>query len=438
MPLTVAAAGVNIVAPDTYGPRRAAVLVVDDEPINRALIAGILHKRFDVIQAASGLEAVAAVARTIVDIVVMDIQMPEMDGFEATRRLKAASGDRFLPVVLMTASNDEALLADGLARGADDFLIKPASRVLLEGKIVALLRAASAFHALREQNQELTERRAVAETDYDVARRVFERAASRSRFDLPDLVVHAFALERFNGDFVLAAVAGDTLRLLVGDFAGHGLRAAVGALPASEIFYSMTERGLGLGELAAELGAKLHRMFPRDLFLSACLVDVDLARERVSIWNAGLPDVLILDATGAVTGRLASRHLPAGVLPAHQIDPTAIEVPFPCGSRLAICSDGLIESRSPDGTMFGAERLQRSLGASYDGLTWPEGLWAEHQAFCAATPQEDDVTFVGLTHTPALARKLREIAQERSVRGVRDPVSPVQSRVRAPEGGDRA
>ena len=399
---------------DNDRPRRAMVLVVDDEPLNRMLLAGLLRTRFDVIQAASGAEAVAVVAATDVDIVVMDIQMPDMDGFLATPRLKEAAGERYLPVILMTASNDDALLAEGLARGADDFLTKPVSRVLLEGKLGALLRAAAAFNALRAQNHELSVRRAAAEKDYDVARRVFERAASHSRRDLPDVVVHAAALEQFNGDLVLTAVVGHNLRLLVGDFTGHGLRAAVGALPASEIFYSMAARGLGLPDLARELGSKLHRMFPRDLFMATCLADVDLAHRRISIWNAGLPDVVVLDDLGAITHLVPSRHLPAGVLPAHQIDVTTVEVPFPHGSHLAICSDGLIEARASDGRMFGFERMVQCLTAPGQDDVWPRGLMAEHRAFCATTPQEDDVTFVGLTHTAALTRRVDEIAHERS------------------------
>jgi len=410
MQLTPRSAGEVLPAADpatpVAGAPRPVVLVVDDERINRTLIAGILKASFDVIQADSGAEAVAMATRAPVDVVVMDIHMPGMDGFEATQRIKELAGDRFLPVIMMTAGNDEKLLGQGLARGADDFLIKPVSRVLLQEKIRALLRVSGVFRSLHDQNAELTIRRARAERDYDVARRVFERAARRSRFDLPGLIVQAMSLEQFNGDFVLSVVTGHKLRLLVGDFAGHGLSAAVGVLPASEVFYEMTEANKGLEELVRELSAKLHRTFPRDLFLSACVVDIDLAHERISIWNGGLPDALIFGADGLLTQRLSSHNLPVGILPPQDVDTTPADAPFPLGARLAIFSDGLLESRSPDGELFGTERLERALTGCDPRGDWTIEMWESHRRFCGGMASEDDVTFVGLAHTSALAEVL--------------------------------
>ena len=396
--------------------RRAAVLVVDDEPVNRTLIKGLLRRNFDVVEAASGAEAVALTRDGLVDVVVMDIHMPAMGGFEATPLIKAAAGERFLPVILMTASNEEALLSEGLARGADDFLLKPISRNLLEAKVNALLRMANVFEVLREQNRELTARRASSQRDYEIARAVFDRVTKRSRLDLPDVITEGFSLEAFNGDLLLAALAGGKLRLLLGDFAGHGLSAAVGALPVSEVFFAMTQQAFALGDLVRELGEKLHRMFPRDLFLAACLVDVDLVSGTLSVWNGGLPDALVFSGSGAIAARVPSRHPPLGILPGGAVDRTVVQLPFGRGARLAVFSDGLPESRGKDGTMFGSERVERILSDAAQRSDWNTPLREAHAAFCGLRAAEDDITFVGLTHTPALATALAdEVA--RSPRG---------------------
>ncbi len=395
------------VSPAIAGPgRRPVVLVVDDEPINRALIKGLLQDSFEVVDASGGAEAVERCQNELVDLVVMDIQMPGMNGFEATRRIKGDADERFLPVIMMTASNEDRLLGEGLVRGADDFLLKPISRVLLEAKVGALLRMAEVFRVLRDQNRELTVRRAEAERDYQIAKGVFNRVAKRGRFDLPDLLMHTVSLDSFNGDVVLTATAGSTLRMLVGDFAGHGLSAAVGALPASDVFYTMSEQGASLQEVARELNGKLHRMFPRDLFLSVCLVDIDLAGERLLVWNGGLPDGLVFGRDGAVSHRLASRHPPMGILPASQVDTTLVAVPFPAGARFAIFTDGLAESRAPDGDMFGMERIEQALSGPVVERDWSRALWTAHDAFRGPLDAEDDVTFVGLTHTPELVAAL--------------------------------
>jgi len=397
----------NLTSPPTPpAARRARVLVVDDEPVNRALIKGLLRRDFEVLEAASGAEAVACASAEAVDVVVMDIHMPQMGGIEATPLIKAGAGDRFLPVILMTASNEEALLSEGLKRGADDFLLKPVSRTLLEAKVNALLRVADVFRVLRAQNQELTERRALAERDYEIARSVFDRATRRSRFDLPDLIVDGLSLDTFNGDVVLTAPIGRRLRMLVGDFAGHGLGAAVGALPASEVFFAMTRQGFSLGDLVSELGAKLHDMFSRDLFLAACLVDVDLASGRLLVWNGGLPDVLVFHRDGTLARRVPSGRPPLGILPGPAVDRSPVEVPFPPGAHLAIFSDGLPESRAADGTMFGMERVEEALGRGAVEQDWTAPLRTAHAGFCGPRGADDDVTFVGLTNTPALTAAL--------------------------------
>ena len=391
-------------------PRRATVLVVDDEPVNRTLLKGLLRRNFDVVEAASGADALALAPGGLIDVVVMDIHMPGMGGFEATPLIKAAAGERYLPVILMTASNEEALLSEGLARGADDFLLKPISRTLLEAKVNALLRAADVFRVLRDQNRELTARRAAAQRDYEIARGVFDRVTRRSRLDLPDVIAEGSSLEAFNGDLLLAAQAGSKLRLLVGDFTGHGLSAAVGALPVSEVFFAMTQQAFALGDLVRELAEKLHRMFPRDLFLAACLVDIDLVSGSLAVWNGGLPDALVFSGNGELVARAPSRHPPLGILPGAAVDRAVVQLPFARGARLAVFSDGLPESRGKDGTMFGIERVERELTAAGRVADWTAPLREAHAAFRGLRAVEDDITFVGITHTPALAAALADEA----------------------------
>src|SRR5688500_1866483 len=102
------------------------ILVVDDEEANRALIhAYLAESGLDILDASSGEEALAIAERSHPDLVLLDVLMPGMDGFEVTRRLKATPRDVFLPVVLVTALTDQRSRRTGLLAGADDFLSKP-------------------------------------------------------------------------------------------------------------------------------------------------------------------------------------------------------------------------------------------------------------------------------------------------------------------------
>lgn len=384
----------------------ATVLVVDDERVNRTVISRLLQRQFKVVEAADGLSAIACVEAGGIDIVVVDIHMSGMDGYETTRRLKEIAGGSFLPCILMTATNDESLFAHGLLNGADDFLAKPITRSILEAKIEALLRVAAVFRAINEQNQELNLWRERAEQDFAVAQRVFQHIADRGCMDFPGLEVRGLSLEAFNGDIVLAESSGNgRLRILVGDFAGHGLGAALGALPVSDVFYAMTRQRFPIESLVREIGDKLHRLFPRNLFLAACIAEVDTRHQSVKVWNGGLPDTLVLDAGGQICGRIPSGHPALGVLPTREIVPRVTELPFPLGSRLLMYSDGLIEARSAAGECFGEERLERQL-ASAASTDWFSSLWEAFQAFRLGTPQDDDVTVLGVCHTPELREAL--------------------------------
>jgi putative two-component system response regulator len=102
------------------------VLVVDDVPANRELLeAQLLPLGYDIRQAADGLEALAAVAAEEPDLILLDIDMPRMDGLAVCARLKAHVNHRLIPVVLLTAALDRDTRVRGLEAGADDFLTKP-------------------------------------------------------------------------------------------------------------------------------------------------------------------------------------------------------------------------------------------------------------------------------------------------------------------------
>jgi cyclic di-GMP phosphodiesterase len=105
---------------------RSTVLVVDDVATNRELLeAHLVELGYDVRQARDGLEALALIAYEEPDLVLLDLDMPRLDGFEVCRRLKAASRTRLIPVVIVTAFSDRDARLRGLEAGADDFLTKP-------------------------------------------------------------------------------------------------------------------------------------------------------------------------------------------------------------------------------------------------------------------------------------------------------------------------
>ncbi|MCZ7380462.1 MAG: response regulator [Candidatus Methanoperedens sp.] len=119
---------------------RNKILVVDDEPVNVKLITGILENDYEIIPAYSGREALLKITSDKPDIVLLDIMMPEISGYEVCEKIRKQETTRFIPVVMVTALTglDEKIKA--IEAGADDFLTKPISVVELVARVKSLLK----------------------------------------------------------------------------------------------------------------------------------------------------------------------------------------------------------------------------------------------------------------------------------------------------------
>ena len=117
------------------------VLVVDDEELNLKLFEAFLKSLgYDVITATSGLKALSIIEKTEIDLVLLDVMMPELDGFKVCRTLKSREDTRLIPVILVTALHDLDAKVKGIKAGADDFISKPPNKIELTTRIKSLLR----------------------------------------------------------------------------------------------------------------------------------------------------------------------------------------------------------------------------------------------------------------------------------------------------------
>ena len=136
-------------------PTNARVLVVDDQPPNIRLLEAILTPRgYDVRAASSGKEALAAIDEGDLDLVLLDIVMPGMDGYEVCREIRERPATAYLPVVMVTASGDEQKIK-ALEAGADDFVTKPIDTSELLARVASLARIKRYQDTIKRQSDEL-------------------------------------------------------------------------------------------------------------------------------------------------------------------------------------------------------------------------------------------------------------------------------------------
>jgi len=368
------------------------ILVADDDLPNRLVLKSMLARAgYQVLIAENGAEAVEAFTACAPALVLMDLMMPVLDGIEATRRIKAASGDRYCPVIFLTAVTDDRRLAECLDAGGDDFLTKPYNHTVLNAKINAALRLSEIHARSRQQRDALAEIDIQRRRDLQIAERILHSAASASGLDTGNIRSLLRPMDRVNGDIALSALTPDGVQhVMVGDFTGHGLPAAVGAMTVVDTYLAMASKGFSIAMIVPEMNRKLHSILPTGLFLSACLLEIDLEHDVLAVWNGGLPDVLIRGGDGQIMARATSRHAPLGVLGNDALSTEVDRIFIHHDDHVYLYSDGVVEARNTDGELFGGQRLEQVITAAPHGGGFHE-LRAALDAHCINATQNDDL-----------------------------------------------
>jgi CheY-like chemotaxis protein len=368
-------------------------LIVDDEKTNRLILKSLLGKQgYQTIEAVNGQEAIDLFNQENPSIIFMDVMMPLIDGYEATRQIKAASANRFVPIIFLTAMSDEAALAQCIEAGGDDFLVKPYDKVILQSKIRSMQRIAAL-------NREVQGMYSMIHREQEIAESVFVNAIQSSNIENQYLRQVVRPAGIFSGDMVLSAYSPSRdLFFLTGDFTGHGLLAALGAMPVSEVFRAMTTKGFSPEEILTGINKKLKSMLPVGMFFGAQLVVVNHDLEHVRVFNAGMPDVIIVDGeTNQIKHQLASTGLPLGV--ESNIDPREMlqYAPISNNDKILMHSDGLTEARNAADREFGSERLIESIASAPKNKIFDQ-VFTDLDRFCGdVKTQADDVTLVEIT-----------------------------------------
>ena len=367
-------------------------LIVDDEMTNRVILKSLLKKQgYETIEAINGQQAIDMFRSENPDIIFMDVMMPEVDGYEATRQIKSESGTTFVPVIFLTAMTDEESLSRCIEAGGDDFLVKPYDNFILRTKIHAMQRISTL-------NREVQGMYSVIHREQEIAESVFINAIQGTNIKNANIRSRIRPAGTFSGDMILSAYSPSReLYFLIGDFTGHGLSAALGAMPVSEVFRAMTSKGFSPEDILSGINKKLKALLPVGMFFGVQLVVINPDLDRAMIFNAGMPDLLIVDGeSNQITHRCKSSGLPLGVIA--EINPKEIGqyVNINPNDKILMFSDGLTEARDADDKEFGEARLIDAIHSAKKDNIYDQ-IFTHLDNFCGGVTQVDDVTLVELT-----------------------------------------
>lgn len=366
-------------------------LVVDDSSVQCEILSTFLASEgYDVVIAGNGALAVEMCAERKPDLILMNINMPVMNGFDACRKIKTYHSENASPVVFITADNSDQAFVDSVEAGGDGILVWPFSYSVFKAKIKSIQRTNDLYHKVKLLQEE-------QQKDAEIAENLMSGVIESKNFGTDKICIVKQAADIFSGDIHLIAQApnGD-INILLGDFTGHGLRSTIGAVPLSETFRVMTSKGFSLLEIISQVNRQLHSLLPRDLFLAATLVTISNHEKTAYIFNAGLPNTYIFDGNAKIKRKVASCHPPLGILsellPDSKITITAIKET----DRIVLISDGIIEAKNSASEMFDYSRFESAAVAGLKGEGVAQTVMQEVNLFCGSTPQSDDISLIDI------------------------------------------
>lgn len=287
-----------------------------------------------------------------------------------------------------------------LERWRGDRVIWPLAPMDLRHRIHRLCSSFNTAEELRAVRESLFWHNRRLDREYELIDHIFRNALSRNYLDYAHIRTLIAPAAKFNGDLCLVTPGPQgSLYVMMADFTGHGLAPATGALPLSQAFFAMAERGVSIAEMVKEFNYRLHRLLPDDMFCACFMLELSASGERLSYWNGGMPPALVYDETGTIRHALQAQHLALGVLPPEEFDAQLETIRTERSDHIALYTDRVIELLSQQHEFLGAATFERYL-RDYPRLSDFEQLVAKLESFRGNQPLHDDLSLAILQCCP--------------------------------------
>jgi len=376
-------------------PEQKLILVVDDTPLNISVITGALKDTYRTKVATSGAKALAiAMADEKPDLILLDVMMPEMDGYEVCRRLKADPMTREIPVIFLTAQTEAEDETRGFQVGAVDYVHKPFSPAVVKARVHTHL-------VLRETRETLAKQLLAIQKELETARLIQQSILPETlpQIDGLDIAARYVPMAAVAGDFYdFIVVDNKRVGILVADVSGHGMPAALIASMLKIALAAQSTHADDPARVLHGLNQALCGKFQHH-YVTAAYVFVDM-KERILkyagaghppllMWSGGSPGVRDVTENGLFLGKFDFATY------------SSVEIPLSAGDRGLLYTDGISEANNPDGVEFGSERFRQFLADEknesanqlLDGLLKELACWSAREQ---GEDLDDDITMVAI------------------------------------------
>jgi sigma-B regulation protein RsbU (phosphoserine phosphatase) len=372
------------------------ILIVDDVKANVDVLVEALRGDYKLSVALDGASALRSVEKNPPDLVLLDIMMPGIDGYEVCRRLRAGEQTRDIPVMFLTSLEDVQNKARGFEIGANDYLTKPFEILEVKARVRSLVRAKAYADAIREAR----------EMELSIAREIqmgILPSDLSSCTTGTGLEIHA-ALEpaqQVGGDLYDVLRPGDDRVVVVlGDVSGKGIPASLFMAVTMTLIRSMARQYERAEDIIRHVSDELVTQNPRKMFVTmACLV-YDLRSGQVTCANAGHNPVALIGPGKPPRFVFPSTGMVAGLFPGNSVCGESMGlVP---GDTLVLFSDGVTEAFNKDEELFSDRRLLAQLAEEpgQDAAGTVSSILRAVRSHAAGAPQSDDISIVAVRYSP--------------------------------------
>lgn len=395
-------------ADDNMTSETNRILIVDDDRISIQAIAASLRDDYTVMAATGYDQAMKAVhAPKGPDLILLDVMIPEVDGFEICRRLKADPLSKDIPVIFLTARDKDRDEAKGLELGAVDYINKPVIPAIVRARVQTHIDLHRHVNALEQAYATIEMQRDRMEEELQVAQQLQQSLLPDFSDTNEEVTVHA-AMEparEMSGDFYDVFYADrDHLCLCIGDVMGKGVPAALFMGISKALVRAKAEYSLSTAHIVSGVNAEIMKNNDACMFVTLFVAIIEIKTGHVVYTNAGHNPPWMKCSDGSL-GKIKGHHGPPVGTGEREYGETMLSLSK--DDLLLLYTDGVTEARNAGGDLFGEANFVHLLesGTAPSPEAIIQSTLDTVEAFVHEAPRADDLTLIALKYNIVPDRK---------------------------------
>lgn len=367
------------------------ILIVDDVKANVDVLVQLLRDEYKLSVALNGEAALKSAEKLPPDLVLLDIVMPGIDGYQVCRQLRANPATAEVPVMFLSALEEVRSKTMGFEAGGNDYLTKPFEALEVKARVHSLLKAKAYTDAAK--NKIASELRIASEIQMGMLRQNLEGVVHGLEVNARAFMEPA---REVGGDFYdVIRVDNNKIAVVIGDVSGKGVPAALFMAVSITLARVMARDHACPGRILSLINTALVEQNPHTMFVTMACAIFNFANNTVRYASGGHPSPVLLQQGQPPSLPFNSTGPMVGVFPETEYD--SLEHSFRSGDGFVFYTDGVTEAMNAAGELFGDNRLLACLIGEVDPLN---ALLDAVRAHAAGHPQSDDLTIVTIGREP--------------------------------------